>query len=475
MTSLFKKYGNVVRVIVFGNEIVFVGDPALVRRSFANTTDFRRSEQFKRTAVGLMDNSLVTLQTGEDWARHRKLLQPAFGPGPLRRIARITNQVYDEVLDHYAHLCAAAVQNSVVVDLYEEFTALTLDLIGLIAFSHDFKARDDLHNNADSKGREMMARLMAIMQKKHPADEHDHQRISRPVGWEQAGIAPTSPGVIEVQNYIRTLLQSVIDKKVASRNGGAVVTDDEIDILDRLIGANEKGTFTTAEVFGEVVGMFVGGHETTANTLTMTLLEIGSNPEIAARLTREIDALLPRIEAAGGLNPENIHDFKYLEAVMRESQRLHTIVGGLPRQVARDFEYEGYHFKAGTRLIVSIADAHMNETNFPNPHVYDPERWLAAPDRMPPAGSFLPFGDGPTKCIGQKMAIIEIKVCGSRWMRHHTCAGILLTLEAQMVIIKLLRRFQVELVKDQKVELITTLTMGPKHGLKFHLTPRKHV
>lgn len=54
---------------------------------------------------------------------------------------------------------------------------------------------------------------------------------------------------------------------------------------------------------------------------------------------------------------------------------------------------------------------HRHPKHFPNPHVFIPERFLSnggSSDSSNPA--YLPFSKGPRICIGQELALIEMKI-----------------------------------------------------------------
>jgi len=55
---------------------------------------------------------------------------------------------------------------------------------------------------------------------------------------------------------------------------------------------------------------------------------------------------------------------------------------------------------------------HRTASVFPNPRVFDPERWLAAsPDQIRAMELyFMPFGQGTRICIGKALATVQIKM-----------------------------------------------------------------
>jgi cytochrome P450 len=59
-------------------------------------------------------------------------------------------------------------------------------------------------------------------------------------------------------------------------------------------------------------------------------------------------------------------------------------------------------------LVVSLNTILFSEKHFPNTFKFDPSRWASEQRRHP--YSFIPFSAGPRNCIGQKFAMIELKL-----------------------------------------------------------------
>lgn len=58
-----------------------------------------------------------------------------------------------------------------------------------------------------------------------------------------------------------------------------------------------------------------------------------------------------------------------------------------------------YVVEPGTKILIPVYALHHEEKYFPNPEVFDPERF--AEGNKIPKGAYLPFGDGPRICIGK--------------------------------------------------------------------------
>jgi cytochrome P450 len=132
-------------------------------------------------------------------------------------------------------------------------------------------------------------------------------------------------------------------------------------------------------------------------------MELSQHPDIQERLYQEIQ------HAAVGTSSfmESLSHFTLLDGVFKEAQRLHTVVGGTFRYTTQTVNMLGYTFPKGTRMIPNLRAVHRSPKYYTNPDIFDPSRWdkpLSNPN------AFLPFGSGPHMCIGNKMAVIEIKV-----------------------------------------------------------------
>ncbi|KAJ3347119.1 hypothetical protein HDU83_002368 [Entophlyctis luteolus] len=204
------------------------------------------------------------------------------------------------------------------------------------------------------------------------------------------------------------------------------------DLLDRLLEANSVNSekFSNEEVFGETIGFLMAGHDTTANTISFALYEIARHPEVQKKLKSEIQGSI-------GPSSENelieyVEKFKYLDCVVKESQRLHSAVPVVARSTLNPVYHDGYVIPANVPV-------------WSNPLEFVPERWLDGDSILP--NSFLPFGDGQHNCVGKKMAVSEIKI----------------------ILMTILQYFSIEVVGGETAEFCLSITYGLKSGLKLGL------
>jgi cytochrome P450 len=132
---------------------------------------------------------------------------------------------------------------------------------------------------------------------------------------------------------------------------------------------------------------------------------LASSPQQAARLYQERDAVVGQ----GVPTPEHLTRLPYLGAVIKEALRLYPPIWQLGRDVARPCTLHEYQCQPGQAFLIDLYHLHRDASAFADPETFLPERWLAETTAtVPPRGSYLPFGSGPSKCPGERLATQEI-------------------------------------------------------------------
>lgn len=118
---------------LFGRQFVMVLDPDGVKQLLTSPSHedpmFPKGFVYLRRVLG---EGLVTLD-GKSWNRHRRIIQPAFG------VNFVKNTLDAAVPDLVAELITYWKSNpDTDIDVSSHMSALTLDIIGKVAFSHEF-------------------------------------------------------------------------------------------------------------------------------------------------------------------------------------------------------------------------------------------------------------------------------------------------------------------------------------------------
>ncbi|KAK3711814.1 hypothetical protein RRG08_037018 [Elysia crispata] len=154
-----------------------------------------------------------------------------------------------------------------------------------------------------------------------------------------------------------------------------------------------------------ILQLFLGGTETTSTTIYWTVLYLLHHPEVQQKAFKEIEAHV-------GLDrlPTLAHkpQLCYLEAVIRESQRLSAVSALLPRIAVENFEFKGFTIPKDTIILVNTVSCLQDAKNWGDPENFRPERFLTEDGNLHNPEEFCPFGMGKRTCLAENLAKMEL-------------------------------------------------------------------
>lgn len=220
--------------------------------------------------------------------------------------------------------------------------------------------------------------------------------------------------------------------------------EDLGDVLSMLLETHdEEQQLTDTQIRDQVLTFVAAGHETAQNTLSWTFCLLSRNPDALHTLQQELQTVL------AGRSP-TVDDFPrlpYLDAVLNEAWRFYPPAWSQGRRSTEDFELDGYHFPAGTVVLINQWVLHHLPDIWGDPEVFRPERWLD--ESKLPQGAYFPFGGGPRICIGMPFAQMEARLITATILQHYTP----------------------QLVPNFPVVLQPKVTLRPKYGMRMRLLP----
>src|SRR5690349_2247971 len=407
---------------LFGHSFV-ISDPVGVKRVLVdNVANYPKTESETKMLGAVVGEGLLVSQ-GEKWKSHRRLMSPSFDFKSIISYSPAMVATAEKFANEWAKKGAGD-----VVDIAEEMTNLTLEIISNTMFSADGGLLGELVDRSLRKmGDAIDFNILDIMPLVGPP------RMKR----KMARIH---------QNFMA--MDSTMQKLIRSRE--SIQDHPPRDLLDRLIAARdgESGVrLTNDEVRDEVVIIFLAGHDTTALALTYTWYLLSQYPEVEAKLHAELSRVL------GGRLPthDDLANLSYTKMVIEEAMRLYPPAPGISaRAVLEDDEVAGVKVTKGSMIMISPWLLHRHCLLWDNPQAFDPERFSPERSRNRHRFAYLPFGGGPRICIGMALAMTE----------------------AQLILATLAQRFRPHLIPNQNIVLQHRITMRPRDGIKMTLEPR---
>lgn len=355
-----RRYGDVftVRLAPGGRPLVFFTRPEHAKEIFAGDPEVFHAGKANAILGPIMGEHSLLLQDSGEHKRARKLLMPAFNGHALRE--------YQSLVTEVAKAEVATWRAGEEFPSLERMNRLTLEVILRVVFGVTDERR--------------LAELRPRVNKT--------VNISPAIllGWGYPWLQKYGPWKATIQNQLE--LDRLMYAEIRERRTATDLAE-RTDVLSRLIlQGDDEDKLSDTELRDQLVTLLLAGHETTASSLAWALYEAGRDPELLARCKQAAD--------------EGDDDF--LDAVMKESMRLHPIIPMVVRTLMKPATVGGWDLPRGTTVGPSIIIAHQRDDNHPDPERFRPERFLG---QNPPTNTWIPFGGGVRRCIGAGFALME--------------------------------------------------------------------
>ncbi|WP_420458721.1 cytochrome P450 [Neolewinella sp.] len=382
-TGFAQRYGDNFILNVGGKRIThFTTDAEVARHVLQrNHRNYEKSEiqtgqMGKYLGFGLLTN------TGDDWLRQRRLIQPGFHRQRLQALTREMQAVIEEE-------CARAARQP-DFDLFKFTRQIAFGIIVRALFTDGFGQREThrLHTILD--------KLQAYVI--YPIRLPFLRTPLRLAGIERRHLA--------LARESRELVQQQITRRKERCTGDPAYSPD--DLLQMLLDSRYEDTgepMDDRQLIDEILILFAAGYETTANALAWTLWLLLKHPEDLARLRTDDD-------------PD------YLTQVIEESMRLYPPAWITDRVALGPDTAAGFTIDPGFTIGLFIYGIHHSSRYYAEPEVFHPDRMH--PDRKKERHpfSFLPFGGGPRLCIGNHFALLEMQLALRHLVNHYTLESV---------------------------------------------------
>ncbi len=360
---LHQKYGDIytVRLMPKGRPLVFFTRPEHAKEIFAGDPEIFHAGKGNAILGPVMGEHSLLLQDGDAHKRARKLLMPAFNGHALRTYQDMVSAIARDEVAHWP--------DGQQFRSHDRMNVLTLEVILRVVFGVTDEER------------------LAALRPRVNATVNVSPAVL--LVWGIPALHRVGPWARALQNQIE--LDELMYAEIRERRG-ATDLDDRTDVLSRLIREGEEAgdPLSDIELRDQLVTLLLAGHETTATALAWALYELGRDPELMRRTQEAADA--------------GDHGDAWLDAVLKESMRLHPVIPMVVRTLMKPQTIAGVDVPRGATVGPSILIAHSREDNYEDPDRFDPERFLG---HNPPTNTWIPFGGGVRRCIGAGFAMME--------------------------------------------------------------------
>ncbi|MET8779298.1 cytochrome P450 [Nocardia sp. NPDC004654] len=217
----------------------------------------------------------------------------------------------------------------------------------------------------------------------------------------------------EARAALVELVQGIMDKRAARPADRG--DRDMLDVLVSVPGENGEPRFSASEITGIFISMMFAGHHTTSGTAAWTVIELLRHPELLGNVVAELDELY----ADGSpVSFGALRQIPRLEAVLKETLRLHPPLIILMRVARGDFEVCGHHIAEGDHVAATPAISNRLPEDFPDPETFDPGRYIDPnQEDIVNRWTWIPFGAGKHRCVGAAFALMQLKAIFSILLR----------------------------------------------------------
>ncbi|TVY78301.1 Cholesterol 24-hydroxylase [Lachnellula suecica] len=420
-----KQFGHTWALVSPGGIHLHFSDPDIIQEILSRWRDFVRPVE-KYQILAIFGHSVLTVGL-EDWPRHRKAVAAPFNEAN-------TKFVWDETLRQTKALKTywEGQTQSEIPNVQEDLRTLSMNVLAAAAFRESY----DFIGSEDSQNRKL--RLESYRDSLYLVHKYAIFLMLVPyriLTWRLLPDSVTIVGraALSLRAHMMDIIvkESVALKEGKSNSGGIIPSlvcaldqgsKEETD-RDKVTRRTKRDRLSIEDILGNVFVMNIAGHDTTANTLSFTVMLLAANPDVQDWLREELDAII-------GDSYMDEWDFSLFErlkrcqAVLLETLRLYAPITGLPKVAAKKlglFRAGGNVLKIspGMETFPMLLGIQTDPRYWVDPYAWKPSRWIFRSDTAAPGidgeqifvprqGTFFPWSEGPQNCVGKKFSQVEV-------------------------------------------------------------------
>ncbi|XP_077289276.1 cytochrome P450 9e2-like isoform X2 [Arctopsyche grandis] len=338
---------------------------------------------------------LINLK-GKEWKGVRAILTPAFSSSKLRGMENLVQQCGRQMVEFLKNRTG---DND--LEMKEFIGRFTLEVIGSCAFGLDCASLKDPN-----------AQFV-----KDAAKFTDISIFNRAIFFFILTFCPHALRFLRFNFFNTEALQSLSDVVMGKKQKREDKTENRRnDFLQLMMDAAQKEVddnssekiISEGVIQAQAILFLFAGFETTSTLLSFACAVLCEYPDIQDRLRNEINEVAKKNKDC---TYDCLRELHFMEKVFLETLRMYPPVSRVDRVCTKPYTLPGtnVNLDTGDVVAISISGIMMDPEHYPDPHVFDPERFSPEEKAKRAPHLFLPFGGGPRNCIGLRFAMMSAK------------------------------------------------------------------
>ncbi|CAN6467118.1 unnamed protein product [Victoria cruziana] len=419
----YKRYGGLFLYWFGTDPRLCVTDADMIREMLTTKFSLFRKDDPSPPVKALLGKGLVLI-SGEKWAEHRRVINPAFHVDRLKGMATTMASLTASMLTAWAH-------EDKEVDVHEQLKELTANIIAHTAFGSSYREGKEIF-----KAQEELIDLTVAT----------FGRITVP-GFQYLP-TKTNRQMWKLEKRARDTLKLIINSRFKSAEEAGDLGDDLLGkMMESSRGEDGRTSLSLKEIMDECMTFFFAGHETTANLLTWAMFLLSVYPDWQTRLRQEV------MDLCGTDTPDAdmLGKLKLTTMFLMETLRLYPPVLVILRKTTEELKVGNVLIPKDVTIMIPIFMVQRKPEYWgEDADEFNPMRFSQGNSRAANHPSaILPFSFGPRVCVGQNFAMMEGK----------------------LVLAMILQRFSFSLSPGYKHSPVRWLALRPQFGLPILLQP----
>ncbi|XP_054738973.1 probable cytochrome P450 6a21 [Anastrepha obliqua] len=338
---------------------------------------------------------------GHKWRAMRNKLSPTFTSGKMKQMFPTVTRAATELVN----VVSEVLKDGSTLEVRDFLGRYTTDVIGSCAFGIDCNSL----KNPNEPFRQMGKRVFT---------DQRHNIL----GFAFIILFPKLSRRLHIKitpEHITEFYMRIVRENIEYRETNGIKRNDFFDMLLELknnkmlktADAQPMANITVEEMAAQAFLFLAAGFETSSTTMGFALYELAQHEDMQQRVREEVCEVLERHN--GEFTYECMGEMVYLNQVISETLRKHTIVPMLTRECSEDYEVAGhpkYYINKGMFVIVPAVGIHLDDDYYPTPEEFNPDNFT--PEKVAERDSieWLPFGDGPRNCVGLRFGLMQTRV-----------------------------------------------------------------